>query len=129
MTEAQPSLSAVVERALTHAADPVTVPPPEPVEVRVERAGGDVVVTSDGAGVRVELRSPLRLTAAELQDAINQAADEALDRARATVLGQLDEALGEQSIASLTGLGAELRETYDLELVALDERIDRVAER
>ncbi|WP_296136387.1 hypothetical protein [uncultured Tessaracoccus sp.] len=128
MTETQPSLSTVVERTLTHAADPATVPPPEPVEVRVERAGGDVAVTSDGAGVRVELRSPLRLTAPELQDAINQAADEALERARAAVLGQLDEALGEQSIASLTGLGTELREAYDLELVALDERIDKVAQ-
>lgn len=127
MSNTESALSATVERVLNAQLDEAPVELPEPASVRVERHSGAVAVSSDGRTVTVELKSPLKLTAPELAEALTQATNEALQKAHEQFMSELATADGGSSFESMAALGAELREAYDSEWKALDERIDKVA--
>ncbi|WP_297750530.1 hypothetical protein [uncultured Tessaracoccus sp.] len=127
MSYTESPLSATVERVLSNQESELPTELPEPASVRVERHAGAVAVTSDGRTVTVELMSPLKLTAPELAEALTQAANEALQQAHEQFMSELAAADGGSSLESMAALGAELREAYDAEWKALDERIDKVA--
>ena len=127
MSYTESSLSATVERVLSNQEGELPIELPEPASVRVERHAGAVAVTSDGRTVTVELQSPLKLTASELAEALTQATNEALRQAHEQFMSELAAADGGSSLESMAALGVELREAYDAEWKALDERIDKVA--
>lgn len=127
MSNTESALSATVERVLNAQLDEPPTELPEPASVRVERHSGAVAVSSDGRTVTVELKSPLKLTAPELAEALTQATNEALQKAHEQFMSELAAADGGSPFESMAALGAELREAYDAEWKALDERIDKVA--
>jgi len=127
MSHSESSLSATVERVLAAQNEEPNVELPDPISVRAERHDGAVAVVTDGQSVTVELRSPLKLTAAELSEALTQATNEALEEARNQFLKELSSSDGGSPLESMAALGAELRQAYDEEWQALDERISKVA--
>lgn len=127
MSYTESSLSATVERVLSNQESELPTELPEPTSVRVERHSGAVAVISDGRTVTVELQSPLKLTASELAEALTQATNKALRQAHEQFMSELAAADGGSSLESMAALGVELREAYDAEWKALDERIDKVA--
>lgn len=127
MSNSELPLSATVERVLASQDGEPIVEIPDPISVRAERHDGAVAVVSDGQSVTVELQSPLKLTAAELSEALTQATNEALEEARNQFLNELSSSDGGSPLESMAALGAELRQAYDEEWRALDERIAKVA--